>query len=369
MMKRNILAVVIPALLVAGAANAAEIYNKNGNKLDFYGKVNAEHDFVTSGDNTNNNDATYAQIGFKGETQINDQLTGYGQWEYEFKGNRSESQGTDGSKTRLAFAGLKFNEFGSFDYGRNYGIVYDVESYTDMAPSFSGMTWGGNYVDNFMTSRSTGLLTYRNSDFFGLVDGLSLGVQYQGKNDRADVKTSNGDGVGYSLGYDFGEGFGAIASYSNANRTLNQKADGQGDKAEAWGVGLKYDANNLYLATTYAETRNTTRTGSSGDAGFANKTQNFEVVAQYQFDFGLRPAISYVQTKGKDLAAVGGFSGGDADLAKFIQVGTTYYFNKNFNVWADYYINLLDKDTDYAKAVGGLNGNDDMAAVGVTYQF
>ena len=46
MMKRNILAVVIPALLVAGAANAAEIYNKNGNKLDFYGKVNAEHDFA-----------------------------------------------------------------------------------------------------------------------------------------------------------------------------------------------------------------------------------------------------------------------------------------------------------------------------------
>ena len=39
MMKRNILAVVIPALLAAGAANAAEIYNKDGNKLDLYGKV------------------------------------------------------------------------------------------------------------------------------------------------------------------------------------------------------------------------------------------------------------------------------------------------------------------------------------------
>ncbi|MDU7153103.1 MAG: porin [Enterobacter sp.] len=342
MMKRNILAVVIPALLVAGAANAAEIYNN------------------------------YAQIGFKGETQINDQLTGYGQWEYRFVASDAENSAQK-NKNRLAFAGLKAGDAGSIDYGRNYGIVYDVESYTDMAPSFSGMTWGGNYVDNFMTSRSTGLLTYRNSNFFGLVDGLSLGVQYQGKNDRADVKTSNGDGVGYSLGYDFGEGFGAIASYSNANRTLNQKADGEGDKAEAWGLGLKYDANNIYLATTYAETRNTTRTGSDGDAGFANKTQNFEVVAQYQFDFGLRPAISYVQTKGKDLAGVtnskGTFKGGDADLAKFIQVGATYYFNKNFNVWADYYINLLDKDTDYAQTVGGLNGNDDMAAVGVTYQF
>ena len=38
-MKRNILAVVIPALLVAGAANAAEVYNKDGNKLDVYGKT------------------------------------------------------------------------------------------------------------------------------------------------------------------------------------------------------------------------------------------------------------------------------------------------------------------------------------------
>ncbi len=30
MMKRNILAVIVPALLVAGTANAAEIYNKDG---------------------------------------------------------------------------------------------------------------------------------------------------------------------------------------------------------------------------------------------------------------------------------------------------------------------------------------------------
>ncbi len=28
---------------------------------------------------------------FKGETQINDQLTGYGRWEAEFAGNKAES--------------------------------------------------------------------------------------------------------------------------------------------------------------------------------------------------------------------------------------------------------------------------------------
>lgn len=138
MMKRNITAVVIPALLVAGAANAAEVYNKNGNKLDLYGKVVGEHDFVTSGDNTNSNDNTYAQIGFKGETQINSDVTGYGQWEY--RALASDAEGSQGTRNRLAFAGIKVNNAGSLDYGRNYGIVYDVESYTDVAPSFSGMT-------------------------------------------------------------------------------------------------------------------------------------------------------------------------------------------------------------------------------------
>ncbi|CCJ92081.1 Outer membrane protein C precursor [Cronobacter turicensis 564] len=40
-MKRKVLALVVPALLFAGAANAAEIYNKDGNKLDLFGKVDA----------------------------------------------------------------------------------------------------------------------------------------------------------------------------------------------------------------------------------------------------------------------------------------------------------------------------------------
>ena len=40
----------------------------------------------------------------------------------------------------------------------------------------------------------------------------------------------------------------------------------------------------------YSETRK--MTPISG--GFANKAQNFEAVAQYQFDFGLRPSVAYL---------------------------------------------------------------------------
>ncbi len=72
--------------------------------------------------------------------------------------------------------------------------------------------------------------------------------------------------------------------------------------AEVWAAGLKYDANNIYLATTYSETQNMTVFGNNH---IANKAQNFEVVAQYQFDFGLRPSVAYLQSKGKDLGAWG----------------------------------------------------------------
>lgn len=132
MMKRNILAVIVPALLVAGTANAAEIYNKDGNKVDLYGKAVGLHYFSKgNGENSygGNGDMTYARLGFKGETQINSDLTGYGQWEYNFQGNNSEgADAQTGNKTRLAFAGLKYADVGSFDYGRNYGVVYDWEN-------------------------------------------------------------------------------------------------------------------------------------------------------------------------------------------------------------------------------------------------
>ena len=66
----------------------------------------------------------------------------------------------------LAFAGIKVGDYGSFDYGRNYGVLYDVEGWTDMLPEFGGDSY--TYADNFMAGRANGVATYRNSDFFGL---------------------------------------------------------------------------------------------------------------------------------------------------------------------------------------------------------
>lgn len=79
-MKRNILAMVIPALLAAGAANAAEVYNKDGNKLDVYGKVDVRHYFANA-ESGEDGDDSRVRLGLKGDTQITDQLTGFGRFE------------------------------------------------------------------------------------------------------------------------------------------------------------------------------------------------------------------------------------------------------------------------------------------------
>ena len=314
----------------------------------------------------------------------------------------------------MAFAGLKFADAGSFDYGRNYGVIYDVTSWTDVLPEFGGDTYG---ADNFLQSRANGVATYRNQDFFGLVDGLNFALQYQGKNGSVSGENDtgrsllkqNGDGYGASVTYNLGEGFsigGAMSSskrtadqnntanlalkgegdraevysgglkydanniydgisagfaYSNSKRLGDQNSKlalGRGDNAETYTGGLKYDANNIYLATQYTQTYNATRAGS---LGFANKAQNFEVVAQYQFDFGLRPSVAYLQSKGKDIEGYG-----DQDLLKYVDVGATYYFNKNMSTYVDYKINLVDEN-EFTRQAG--IGTDDIVALGLVYQF
>ncbi|MEY7479119.1 porin [Citrobacter freundii] len=245
-------------------------------------------------------------------------------------------------------------------------------------------------ADNFMTGRANGVATYRNTDFFGLVDGLNVALQYQGANenqspeqegtnnggDDRNMKNSNGDGFGISSTYDLGMGVSFGAAYTSSDRTNEQvnHSTAGGDKADAWTAGLKYDANNIYLATMYSETRNMTPYGGSdgSDNTIANKTQNFEVTAQYQFDFGLRPEVSFLMSKGKDLtmpgtAASPAGTSGDKDLVKYASVGATYYFNKNFSTYVDYKINLLDEDDSFYTRND--ISTDDTVALGMVYQF
>lgn len=348
-MKLKASSLLAPALLVAGAAHAAEIYNRDGNRLDLYGKVDGLHYF--SSDKRADGDQSYVRPGFKGETQVNDLLTGYGQWEYNIQASRAGGDGGQ-SWTRLGFAGLKYGDWGSFDYGRNYGVVYDVTSWTDVLPEFGGDTYG---PDNFLQQRASNVATYRNNTFFSLVDGLHLALQAQGRN-----------GAGGSLVYDIGDGFSIGTAIASSKRTdeQNKLAFGNGDKATTYTGGLKYDASNVYLAMQYTRSYNATRFGRNDGGyarGFANKAQNVEATAQYQFDSGLRPSVAWLYSRGRSIEGYG-----DQDLLNYIDLGTTYFFNRNMSTYIDYKINLID-DNKFTRATGV--PTDNVVATGLVYQF
>ncbi|MCI1034749.1 porin [Raoultella terrigena] len=359
-MKSKII-ILMAAVGCVSQVQAAELYNHDGNKLDIYGKVVARHYF--SDNNSVDGDNTYVRLGLKGETIINDLLTGYGQWEYNFQANNSEgSDAQSGNKTRLAFAGLKFGQWGSLDYGRNYGVVYDVAAITDTPVIFDDETF--SYTDNFLTGRGNGMLTYRNEGLFGLADGLSVALQYQGANNEntnnntlRPTSRANGEGYGISASYDFGYDISLLAAYASSRRThaQNQLPLGEGDNANIWATGAKYDDGHVYLAATYAEAHNLTLILSSG---YANKSSNLELVAQYSFDSGFTTEIGYFRSKAKDLKITG-----DQDLLNYWDFSLEYSFNKNMSVYTDYKLNRIDSDNSLGIA------SDDRLGLGLTYQF
>ncbi|NIY47855.1 porin [Cedecea colo] len=362
----------MPLLLVPfyGFTQAAEIYNKDSNKLDFYGRLVARHQFsdTVSADG----DKTYARIGFKGLTTINDTLQGFGQWEYQISGNVAEGQEGNHSRTRLAFAGLKHASLGSLDYGRNYGVIYDVESFTDILPVFGADTY--TRPDTFMQLRAGGVLTWRGYDFFGLVEGLNLAIQYQGKNEDSSraVRNQNGDGVGASLVWQSDYGLSLGTAYAGSNRTdaQQQKSGNNAGRAESLNAGIKYDTGKFLIGSVYAETRNMIWAGGSdwtlGDAGYGkwgavtDRTRNIEVAAHYQFDNGFRPSVAYLQSRMD-------YNGISGNIVKYADISIRYFFNKNFSAHADWKINLLDDDSRVIKATG--ISTDNVLAAGMIYQF
>lgn len=349
---------LLPIFVISSSAFAMEIHNDGVNTLDIYGKAVGLHYFSPGKTGA---DKSYARLGIQGSTLINDTLRGYGQFEYNLPLNVTESHRQDDAQnsTRLGFAGLDFGEMGTLDYGRNKGVLYNVGSWTDVMPEFGGNTWVN--TDNYLTGRASGVATYRNDNF--LVKGLAVSAQYQGENDRPDPALANGRGKGASVAYTTGFGVSVGAAVSQSQRTARQMLDGKGSTADAWTAGVKYDANHLYLAATYAETRNLTPVKAT--EGFARKTRNMELVAQYQFDNGLRPSIGYLQSVGSSLSGKGA-EGEDQKLVKYVELGASYAFNKNMSVYADYKLNLL-KANAYTSANAIDVGN--MVATGIVYQF
>lgn len=376
-MKRNLLAIAIPALLVAAGANASiEVWNKDGNKVDFYGRVKAANNITDRGQKKEGDD-TSARLGMSGQTQITDSVTGYGRWEYEAKAGKDSH-----NEVRYAFAGLNFGDFGSFDYGRNDGVLKAITAYTDVLPQFGGDAANNEW--NVLSARTKAVATYRNNNFFGLTDDVSFAVQYADNGDNSNtvdsIKGNSREAYGANVQWRiFDSGLTAGAGY--AQSTVSDT------RHNTWTAGLKYDNYNLYLGANYFQSKikNVGFHDEDGDDYNSDvKIRGIELVAQYGIDLEvgrLTPSLAYVQHKAKLNESYDDwlYRNGSVNsaLAKYVSVGATYDFNKNFSAIVEYKFNLLDRD-DIGAALNTEHqrgrhenkpGTKDVLGVGLIYQF
>lgn len=356
-MKRNLLAIAIPALLAAGAANASiAVWNQDGNKINVDGRIKAATHITKIGNNKG--DHSEARAGFTAETQISDTLTGYARASWQTSssaynpppgfGQQEQEIEVWKTETRYAFAGLNFGNIGSIDYGKNDGLIKGISHYTDVLPEFGGdSTSRGYYI---LANRTKALATYRNNNLFGLVDGMSFALQYADRvSEEKYSRRAYAASVNYAL---LDTGISIAGGYA---RTAGS------DYNQTWATGLKYDANNLLLAANYFQAKDE-HGPNQQDPGIMKRYWGFEVVAQYGFDFEvgrLTPSVAYIQHKEKDQD--------NGDLVKYVDVGATYQFNQNIAAVVDYKINLLkDKDLGGKKKKAHTKNS---VGIGLIYQF
>lgn len=323
-------------LLFHTLVEAAPIYNANGNKLYLDGRVIARR--IISDNDKTNGDKTRLRLNVHGETQISPTFYAYGRFERDFNGYEAEnSVSTD--YTRFAYAGLSDTNWGSFDYGRNSGTFFKSLYTIAMFP----VNGGGTYkVDNFiMGKRGNGMFTWRKEELFEAIPGLALTLQYQGKNDDSSrsIQTQNGDGYGIAFAYVIPDTKLELSSAwgsSTLTDRQQQKYD-QGDKADGWIVGAKWQPGHWTLSGFYSETHNMQFINAS--RGFANKAQTMEAGISYRFQHGLLTAVGYRESKANDIRGMS-----DAYLVKDTLLLATYFLNSNFSLSAEYRLNMLEKD-------------------------
>ncbi|NAW86291.1 porin [Photobacterium halotolerans] len=118
-MKKTLLAVAIPTLLIANTANAYELINEEGKFVDFYGQLRTQLEKKEDKDVTLN--AGSSRAGVNAKYAVNEDLDVVGSVEFGV----GYSEGSYDIKNRLHFAGFA-TQAGTFTFGRQLVSADDV---------------------------------------------------------------------------------------------------------------------------------------------------------------------------------------------------------------------------------------------------
>ncbi|WP_353498968.1 porin [Vibrio sp. CB1-14] len=346
-MKKAVLASAVFAAMVSGSALAAEVYSQDGTTLNIGGRAEFRGDFQgkDSGsklDGTMENKSRF-RLNVGGETQISDNLTGFGFYEAEQtvqntdKDNGGNNSANSNFKQRYMYAGIG-TQFGAFSFGKQDTANVQVSKMTDIGTHTNKqkdfIDAGDEQVNN--TIKYTG-------DF---MDALVVEANFV----ASDEKSNNSYGISGIYQLPIGLGIGLGYSAGDLGETAGQD---NGSSNQIIG-GLSYEIGSFYIAGSYTQ-------GDINDKATGTDTKEFigtELAGHYKVGNGFRVIAAYNKSEVKDEI------GDKTSKHDFVELTGRYDFNKSLRAYATYKINNLKADSSALS-----EDADNSLRLGLRYDF
>jgi predicted porin len=235
--------------------------------------------------------------------------------------------------TRLGFLGVDLQKYGIITVGKQWGVYYDVTSYTDKMNVFGGRG-SATYVAGTDggatgTGRADQALVYRNT-----IGPLSLGAQVQA---RTAYNNHFFDGYGLSAQMKILTGLKAGVAYNKAylNEEIINHILGLEGNPTYLSVGASYSGKKIDLGAVYANQTNgdlsqglvNDPTDGISTPSVVFNANGFELYGKYKFDkINLIAGFNYYNPDVENIAMPNGQHPLSADFGRNdIILGIEYY--------------------------------------------
>jgi outer membrane protein OmpU len=333
------IALAVSAAALATGANAAELYNQDGNSVEMGGRAEARLSLKDG----KAEDKTRIRLNFLGKVEIQDGLYGVGFYEGEFttneNGGATDNEDSTDITNRYTYAGLG-GTFGEVTYGKNEGALGVITDFTDI------MAYHGNSAADkiAVADRSDNMLSYK-----GQFQDLGLKASYRfadrSENAAGEYVDNNADGYSLSAIYAIGEtGVKLGAGYADQ------------DQSNEYMLSGSYAISDLYFAGVFTD---------------GEKAAAFKDSVDYT---GYELAAAYTLGQTVFTTTYNNAETNDETSADNIAIDATYYFKPNFRGYVSYNFNLIsegDKIGSTAQLSSSATSADaeDEIALGLRYDF